>query len=73
LLYLRFGQVQRIGKLGPFGDAQVLFFPELFLQVQQLLRGERRPGLPVWLVLSQVALEFGRFAVVGIYKNGKRK
>jgi len=58
--------MQRIGKLGPFGDAQVLFFPELFLQVQQLLRGERRPGFPVWLVLPQVTFEFGRFAVVGI-------
>lgn len=64
--YLCLGEVKRIGKLGSFRDTQILFFPELFLQVQQLLRGERRSRLSVGFVFSQVALEFGRFAVVRI-------
>lgn len=64
--------MKRIGELGSFGDAQVLFLPELFLQVQQLLGRERRPGFSVGFVLSQVALEFRRFTVVGIYKQDER-
>lgn len=72
-IYLGLGEMKRVGKLGPFCNAQVLFLPELFLEIQQLLRGERRPGLPVGLVLAQVALEFGRFTVVGIWKQNKIK
>lgn len=68
-IYLGLGQVKRIGKFGPFGDAQILFFPELFLQVQQLLRGERRPGFPVGFVFPQIAFKFWRFAVIGIYEK----
>lgn len=69
MIYLGLGQVKRIGKFGPFGDAQILFLPELLLQVQQLLRGERRPGFSVGFVFPQVAFKFWRFAVIGVYKQ----
>lgn len=51
-------------ELGPLGDAEVLPFRELLLERQQLLRGERRPRLPVRLVFPQVALDLGRFSVL---------
>lgn len=69
-LHLRLRQPQRGGELRPFGDAQVLLLPELLLQREQLLCCEGGAGLPVGLVLPQVALDPRRF--VGIWKiDGK--
>jgi hypothetical protein len=48
--HLRLGEVQRGRELGPLCDAQILLLPELLLQRQQLLSGERCPGLPVRFV-----------------------
>lgn len=55
-LHLGLGQTQRRRELGPLRNAQVLLLPELLLQRQELLRGERGPRLAVRLVLAQVAL-----------------
>lgn len=52
-LHLSLRQVEWAGELGPFGDGQVLFLPELPLQRQQLRRAERGPGLSVGLVFPQ--------------------
>lgn len=49
---LCFGQMERAGELRPFSDAQVLLLAELLLETQQLLGGERCPGLAVGLVLA---------------------
>lgn len=56
--------MKRRRELGPLRDAEVLPFRELLLQREQLLRGERRPRLPVRLVFPQVALDLGRLAVL---------
>lgn len=56
--------MKRGGELGPLGDTEVLPFGELLLEREQLLRGERRPRLPVRLVFPQVALDLGRFSVL---------
>lgn len=51
--HLRFREVKGGRELGSFGDGQVLLFAELFLEGEQLLRGERRPRLAVRLVLDR--------------------
>lgn len=56
--------MKRRRELGPLRDAEVLPFRELLLEREQLLRGERRPRLPVRLVFPQVALDLGRLAVL---------
>lgn len=67
--HLGLGQVQRRREFGPLGNAQVLPFAEFLLQRQQLLRGEWRPWLAIWLVLPQVALNLRWFAVFYKQKN----
>ena len=56
--------MKRRRELGPLRHAEVLPFRELLLEREQLLRGERRPRLPVRLVFPQVALDLGRLAVL---------
>lgn len=62
--HLCLGEMKGRGELGPLCDTEVLPFRELLLEGQQLLRGERCPGLPVRLVFPQVALDLGRFSVL---------
>lgn len=61
--YLRFCQPERTRKFRPFRYTQVLFIPELFLQRQELLCGERCPRFPVRFVFPQVALQFRSLSV----------
>lgn len=63
-LHLGLGEVKGGREFGPLRDAQVLPFRELLLEREQLLRGERRPRLPVRLVFPQVALDLGRLPVL---------
>lgn len=62
--HLGLGEVKGGREFGPLRDAQVLPFRELLLEREQLLRGERRPRLPVRLVFPQVALDLGRLPVL---------
>jgi len=48
-------QLKLVGELRSLGNRQVLLLLELILERHQLLGGERGPGLPVGLVLSQMA------------------
>lgn len=63
-LHLSLGEVKGGREFGPLRDTQVLPFRELLLEREQLLRGERRPRLPVRLVFPQVALDLGRLPVL---------
>lgn len=58
--HLRFREVKGGRELRSFGDGQVLLLAELFLEGEQLLRGERRPRLAVRLVLPQGAPDGSR-------------
>lgn len=60
---LRFGEPKRRTELGPLGYAEVLLFPELLLEGQELLGGEGGSGLSVRFVLPEVALDAGRFII----------
>jgi hypothetical protein len=62
-LHLGLREPQAARELRPLRYAEVLLIPELLLECQELLRGEGRPGLPVGLVLPQIALQLGRFPV----------
>lgn len=62
--HLGLGEVKGGREFGPLRNAEVLPFRELLLEREQLLRGERRPRLPVRLVFPQVALDLGRLPVL---------
>lgn len=53
-LDLRLRELQLIGELGTFGNAEILLLFELVFQRHQLLRGERGSGFAVSFVLSQM-------------------
>lgn len=67
---LGFGESERRAELGPLGYTEVLLFPELLLQRQELLGSKRGPGLSVWFVLPEVALDAWGFV---IWKKNKRE
>lgn len=60
---LRFREMKGRRELSSLGDAQVLSLDELLLEGQKLLGREGRPGLPVGLVLPEVALKLCGLAV----------
>ena len=55
--YLSLSKLEGRGELGTLGYGQVPPFAELLLERHELLVRERRPRLPVRLVLPEIALE----------------
>lgn len=66
-LDLRFGHAQSVRQFGPFGTGQVLGLLERFLQCENLLATERRPGVLLFTVLIS-----GIIGIVRYYQDKQK-